>query len=226
MKPKQNKYLITIGAICTIIPLNILIIKRGITNYILLYLPMIIGYILYFTQYKNYSNKQNKLFKTAFYISIVNIISGIWTEYTSNIHINTFNDIGLDMFIAPLLFNISYFGHRIFSILLCVNVLKDKLSETKIFIIIGFVIVGLIFLPKVCNPYNYSNLKGEKVFGDDYCKGTHYKGEFAREIPWECVLCGHSTDVTNPYENVPIICFGCSISTGRCMECGLLEGNN
>ena len=54
MNTKLNKYLITIAAICTIIPLNIIIIESGITNYMLLYVPMIIGYMLYFTQYEKY----------------------------------------------------------------------------------------------------------------------------------------------------------------------------
>lgn len=58
MNSKPNKYLIIMGAICTIIPLNILLIGSGINNAILVYVPMVIGYMLYLVQYKKYSEKQ------------------------------------------------------------------------------------------------------------------------------------------------------------------------
>ena len=53
MNTKINKCIILIGAICTIIPLEIS--TSSIIKYILSYLPMLIGYMLYFEEYKKYA---------------------------------------------------------------------------------------------------------------------------------------------------------------------------
>lgn len=219
---KLNKLIVILAAICTIIPLNIIIRKSDIMNYIILYLPMIIGYIFYFMQYKIYSNKQKRLLNVATCIGIVNILTGLWTQNLSNTQYNSFNIIGLDMFIAYLMFYVSYFFHRIISLVLCIKLLKNNLSKSKIFIILAIVSIIFVVFLKVGTKYNSSSIK-EKMFGTNYCTGEHYKGEFIRNIPWECQICGYSTDVINSDKNVPIICFSCSLSTGRCMECGLLQ---
>ena len=53
MESKINKSIILISNICTVIPFNIIIrVSDVFINYLILFLPMIIGYILYFTQYK------------------------------------------------------------------------------------------------------------------------------------------------------------------------------
>lgn len=223
MDIKLNKYIIIIAAICTIIPLNLIIIvmNSDIMQLVLLYVPMIIGYILYFIQYKKYSNKQQKLLKTAVCISIVNILAGIWNGYSASR--DTDSIITLDGILSLLLFETTYFCHRILSLLLCIKLLKNNYSKIKTIIIIGIVVAGLIVFPNVWNKSTYLEMKANKIFGDNYCTGMHYKGEFNREIPWTCQLCGYSTDVTHSDENVPIICYPCSLYTGRCMECGLPE---
>ena len=123
LNDKINKRIIFIGMICTIIPLGIS--TSSIIKYILSYLPMLIGYMLYFEEYKKYSDKQKKLFKTAVYISIMHIFAGMWGGFIINTHTSTFS-IGFDELIAYSIFYISYFVHRIFSMWLCINVLKDK----------------------------------------------------------------------------------------------------
>lgn len=224
MDIKLNKYIIIIAAICTIIPFNLIIITfSNIMTVILLYLPVIIGYILYFIQYKKYTNKQQKLLKITVCISIIYILAGIWGYFSSQKDINTFNDITLGMVIGMALFYITYFLTRLLSLILCINLLKKDYSKIKTIVVIGIVIAVFILLPNVWNKSTYLEIKASKIFGDNYCTGTHYKGEFNRQIPWTCQLCGYSTDVTHSDENVPIICYSCSLSTGRCMECGLLE---
>lgn len=158
MNSKLNKYVIIIAVICTIIPLNIIIIKSGFMNYLFLYVPMIIGYILYFIQYKQYSNNQKRILNIATCFSIINLLAGLWEYSTSKIHINTFGDISLDMVIAPLLFSISYFGHRIVSLILCIKLIRNEYSKIKIMIIIVIIIIALILLPQIFNPYNYAKI--------------------------------------------------------------------
>lgn len=216
MNIKINKILIIIAVIATIIPFNVLISRAGsINEMLLLFVPMCVGYMLYFSQYEKYSDKQKKIFKIALYAGIINIITGIWNEYD--------NEISFITFIFAFLFYISYFIHRIYSLLLCMNILKNKWSKTKV--IITLIIASIAFWIFIIICSKLPNFRAKIEFGESYCTREHYKGEFIREIPWKCELCGYSTEVINPNENVPIICFTCSIKTGRCMECGQLEKN-
>ena len=216
----MKKILTIIALIFTIIPLNMIFVAHdNILNLVILFTPMIIGYLLYLSQSKNFSDDQKKILKWSLISAGLNILFGIWATYTSSIRISEFSDISLSMVLAPVFFTVTYFVHRILSIILCINIIKPNWRKLAYVPIVLIIIISLIFLPNILDEYN--NIKDDIIFGNEYCSDDHYEGEFERELPWKCKLCGYKSDVS-PYENVPIICFSCSLYTHRCMQCGLL----
>lgn len=65
-------------------------------------------------------------------------------------------------------------------------------------------------------------IKGNVVFGRDYCDTDHFL-EFGGDAftDWECAICGKNG--TNPDTNVPKLCTKCYLLTNRCHECGKLN---
>lgn len=94
--------------------------------------------------------------RIACYIATVNIVSAIWRECIGDIHINTFGAIPLDMLIAAKLLDMSYVVHRIFSVLLCINVLKSNWSKAKILLVIVIGIIIWILFTNILVTYNFN----------------------------------------------------------------------
>ncbi len=129
MESKINKSIILISNICTVIPFNIIIrVSDVFINYLILFLPMIIGYILYFTQYKYLSYRYKKLLYIAILFGIINLLSGFYyLYYNSENYSRTWNNLlTWSDILYIILFYSSYFIHRLLSLILSIKILTNK----------------------------------------------------------------------------------------------------
>ena len=127
---KKNITILIIAAILTIVPFSLII--KGDYVYISFYLPRIIGFILWFTQYRFFTKKQKVLFKIIIYLGIVYALSDFYLNALPH-HFNTFSDIGLDYILVVFIYGLTLWIPWILSIIL--NILlfipKKQKNESK-----------------------------------------------------------------------------------------------
>lgn len=128
MNNKINKLIIVIAGICTIIPFIIALRTSSITtNYLIIYIPILVGYMLYFTQYRRFCHGEKILLYIAVGLGAINLLTEIlYTCYFDNMQRTNI----LEWFdlLYIVLFYPTFFAHRLFSLILCIKVLRRKNS--------------------------------------------------------------------------------------------------
>lgn len=127
---KKSIAIIIIAAILTIVPFSLII--KGDYVYIAFYLPRIIGFMLWFTQYRFFTKAQKVLFKVIICLGFLFAISDFYLNVLPH-HFNTFGDIGLDYVLMLLVYGLTLWVPWILSIVL--NILlfipKKEKEESK-----------------------------------------------------------------------------------------------
>lgn len=128
MNNKINKVIIVISGICTIIPFIVALrTNSSTTNHLIVYIPVLVGYMLYFTQHKHYCYREKILLYIAVGLSVINLLTEVlYTCYFDNIESTTSSQWFALLYIV--LFYPTFFAHRVFSLILDIKVLKRKNS--------------------------------------------------------------------------------------------------
>ena len=129
MKKKINNYMVLIASILVIIPLNMFI--RTVDSYIDLFvyfIPAFLGYLIFFSQYNLFNDKNKKIFKILVCTTLGGLISILWTryiDYYDSWKTNTMSDLGNYILPTIVLF-LSYFAQRILCIIFVVKLYRKN----------------------------------------------------------------------------------------------------
>jgi hypothetical protein len=101
-------------------------------------------------------------------------------------------------------------------------------------VIIGLIVVAIVILIMIVffginNSDNAIILRGNIIFGNDYCPkneifyedSDHQMNALTVISPYTCKLCQKKYEY--PQTPTPKICSSCATITGRCMDCGKLQ---
>lgn len=132
----MKKKIIVLAMVFTILPFNLLIKDKydvqgmGISYYI----AIVIGYILFFINFRNYTKKQKKILIIALIICILHFFSvglqGILDLNINHCNTGTMSDLG-PYIISGIIFYFTYFINRILCLILGVSILRNHLKSSN-----------------------------------------------------------------------------------------------
>lgn len=135
MKKIITKITILLGMICIITPFNFFMpVEFGFQDMkITYYIPLVIGYVLLFLNFRHYTKRQKIFLIISFIICLINVSTEPISNYLDERHERLretcddefSDDFGFYM-LDTLTFFVTYFGLRIFCFFAGKNVLIDK----------------------------------------------------------------------------------------------------